>query len=139
MKVDIGNWIYSLKLPLGDLLLLQGLLEYTDCSGMAWDYVCWKKEPQLWGMGEYSKESRRVWSRWPRSWTSHWICQEKEEERWEFGHCFITRLKSEVVKDLMGRSLENWDKIKKRRWITWLQEKKMPQSLVLFLLIWEMY
>lgn len=39
MKIDIGNWICSLKLPLGNLLLLQGLLEYIDCSGMSRDDV----------------------------------------------------------------------------------------------------
>lgn len=118
MKVDIGNWICSLKLPLGNLLLLQGLLEYIDCSGMSRDDVYWRKEPQPWGMREYSKEPKWVWSRWPRSWTSHWVCQEEEEESWEFGHCFITRVKSEMVKDLMSISLVNWDKIKKRRWCT---------------------
>lgn len=40
MKVDIGNWIRSLKPPVGDLLLLQGLLECIDCSSMAGDDVC---------------------------------------------------------------------------------------------------
>lgn len=32
--------------------------------------------------------------------------------RGKMGICFIRRVKSEMVKDLMSRSLENWDKIK---------------------------
>lgn len=66
-----------------------------------------RKKPQLQASESRIRNPRESGAGVQGAGTSHCICQAEEKRRREFGHCLVTRVRSEMLEGSVIRSLEN--------------------------------